>query len=206
MDYSSYQIEQYNNEFFKWCLEHKLFKEAEGFTSRIKNIYIEEREYESLSVIIASDNNNPTAIILCENKQLSHQAFTFKNPLNRNANKKEVFDWEIINLGFLSIYVKEEYRNKGLATQLLQQMEELRLKNNIELIAKKNCVILFEGKEKTYNLANKHLNYSYITDCESHNGNYIYELHNLTAGILEKRRNEFSPMYPLPDRKKIKLK
>lgn len=204
MYYKNYTINQNNDDFFTWCLENKLYKESENFNSRMKNIYTGKREFESLDAIVVFENNIPIGIALCENHSLQSQAFVFKNPNNPRSKQKEILNWNIVNLGFLSLYVKEEFRNKGIASKLIKKIEKQRIKNSSHLI-EDNDVILFEGKEKTFDLSNKHLQYSYITNLEQHNTNYTKELEYLTRAILEKRSEDNSPIYDLPNRKKLKL-
>lgn len=203
MNYKTYKINDKNSSFFQWCLDHQLFKEESNFNSRMKNIYTGKREFESITSIVAFDGKNPTAIILCENNFGLDKAFCFKN-VNRKSSKKQYFDWDIINVGFISLYVKEEFRNKGIATDLIKKLE-LHILKEIKLSLDENTVVLFEAKEKAYKLANKNLEYSYVTECEHHNGNYQKELHYLTQAIIEKRSDDFAPMYDLPNRKKLQF-
>jgi GNAT superfamily N-acetyltransferase len=204
MYYKKQTINPNDTPFLNWCLENKLYKEEEGFNSRMKNIYSTQRKFESLDTIIVFQSDKPIGIVLCENHTYESQAFILKNPNNPRSKQKELLDWKILDLGFLSLYVKEEFRNQGIATELIKKIEIQRIKQSKQFI-EKDTVILFEGKEKTYDLANKHLQYSYVTHLEKHNGNYQQDIYYLTRAILEKRSEDESPMYDLPSRKKLKI-
>ena len=140
--YFRYSNGQESTGFFKWCLEHKLYKENTRqlfniFTSRMKLVYDEFlKPNNGISAIVITANNNiPIAIALCE--------------LNDN---QKLIGYNC--LGYLNLYVKKNYRNQKLATILVQEIERFSLKFEKE---KNNCY--FECSKVTYDIIDKKCQY-----------------------------------------------
>lgn len=137
--YRTVQLNFFKNEdpkeFFNWCLENKLYKEDsndEFFKSRMKEVYLGNKQYDGISAIIAYDEDKPIGICLLEQKidengsmPITRGGLLHMDNRERKNPWQKRFDLEFIHLGFLSFYVKEEYRRKGIAKQLLSDMEEL---------------------------------------------------------------------------------
>lgn len=127
--------EESPKDFFSWCLENKLYKEDindEFFKSRMKEIYLGNKPYHGISTIIAYNEDKPIGICLLEQKldekgkiPTTRGGLLHMDNRERKNPWQKRFDLEFIHIGFLSFYVKEEYRKKGIAKQLLKEMEEL---------------------------------------------------------------------------------
>lgn len=175
-----YEYVELNDQLFAWCLEQKLYKEAPNFNSRMKNVYRGEKDV-SVVAILAKEDNKACGIILCEVNHDKHQAYILKDSMRHNSAIEKKLPWHIHSLGFLSIYVKPEFRNKGIATELLKRMELWRISECSTFEPKDVCV--FQVREKSYDLANKHFLYSYPTQLHSRSANYRAFLSNLTRAI-----------------------
>lgn len=211
--YQQYYIENNQDSFLSWCLKNELYKTGIEFNSRMKNIYTGERLFDSLSAVIAFHKEIPIGIILCENDESYQEAFLLKDRMKRNSRIERVFDWGFYNLGMLSIYVKNEYRGSGIATQLVKEIEAMRIASILDIKGLNNdSVLIFQAKELAFDIVSKKSNYTYVTELSKNSSNYRFFIDNITHGILEKRMNEPYPLVKLPfkkdfntQRKKLKI-
>lgn len=105
-------------EFFKWCINKKLYKYDGGmnFISRMNAVYSGLEPFQGISAIIAYKKSRPVGIVLCEHRNKDK----IKSP-------EDCLDFKFYNLGFLNVYIKTSHRKNGLATQLVNKMEIFRL-------------------------------------------------------------------------------
>lgn len=150
LEYKILEINEKNrDDFFEYCKINKLYKIDVGYTSRLLNIYNKVRDIKNLMSIICYKNNEEVGICLLEKTNYLEMRkagiLHMDNRLRKNPWKK-TYEWNFINLGFLSIYVKEEYRKQGIAKEFLNLFE-----SEIKKIDKKEeDVFIVSAKEKTY--------------------------------------------------------
>lgn len=135
------------SEFFSYCLTHRLFKDEEGFSSRMKNVYSHKKDWMGLSAVIAKKENIPIGICLVE-KKLDKNSYFMQEAgilkMGRTHAKNpwlKQLGWHFIHGGFISFFVKIEHRGKGVANSMMQEMEKLQY----EIISnkyseKENCI------------------------------------------------------------------
>jgi GNAT superfamily N-acetyltransferase len=205
MEYKIKHIKKSDNNFGKWCIENQLFKEEEGFTSRMKKVYMKEREYESLTVVIAYHKDIPIGIVMCENDESFDNSYLLKDPLRKNSKINESFDWGVYHLGFVSMYVKDEFRNKGIAVDLIKILEKEKLKTLHEIEGLNPLsVAVFQAREKALDLLIKHLEHSHATRLSTDSSNYRYFLHDITHNLIMGRKYGEYDSYSFPQRKKYR--
>lgn len=130
-----YEKDDSPTDLFKFCLDNKLFKEdSDDFTSRMKKIYKTEISNCGISATIAYINNEPIGICLLEHRlDIENNLYccqagrTHTDNRDRKNPWKAKYNFNFIHLGFLCFYVKDEHRNKGVAQELLYEMEKLQL-------------------------------------------------------------------------------
>lgn len=147
--------EEDKEKFFKFAIFHQLYlkKEDVAFESRMLNIYNKKRDSEELSLILALDKTIPVGIVLCENDDKRHNLALYKEKRNGGfviAEEKDVF---LLSAGFLSFYVKEEYRNIGIAKNLMSLIESHRIKEVSPSITE-NLYFAFNGRERALEIIN----------------------------------------------------
>ena len=105
-------------DFYHWCLTNRLYKGDGGVeeNSRMEMIYNGLEPFVGVSVVVAYKEDKPIGIILCEHRDLKLEKSQMENP-----------ELSFCNLGFVNIFVKKSQRKKGLATELVKEMEQLRL-------------------------------------------------------------------------------
>ncbi len=121
------------NSFFEMCIKNNLFKEdSETFKSRLKNIYENKKEYLGISSVLAKIDNKPIGICLVEHYQNENGETVIKQGglLHLDNRKRKdpwakKFNFYFLHVGFLSIYIKEEYRGIGIAKKMVSEMELL---------------------------------------------------------------------------------
>lgn len=64
------------SDFFSYCLKNQLFKNEEGFLSRMKNTYNNKRDWHGVSAVIAKKDNLPIGICLLE-KEIKQNSYLF---------------------------------------------------------------------------------------------------------------------------------
>lgn len=206
MDYIVKNIDKSDEIFGKWCIDNKLFKEEIDFTSRMKKVYLKERAYESLTVVIAYQNKEPIGIIMCENDESFDNSYLLKDPLRKNSKISENFDWGIYHLGFISMYVKEKFRNKGIAVNLIKKLEQEKLQKLHEIEGLNSLSIgVFQAREKALDLLIKHLEHSHVTNLSTNSSNYRYFIHDITYNLITGRRFDEYDNSNFPKRKKYKI-
>lgn len=154
-------------EIYETCLENKLYKAEEGFTSRLLKVYKKQKFFEGIMVVIAYDDQIPIGVCLVEKrKDFGLMPIIQGGILDENCHQKrnpwkEKFDFYFINTGFLSIYVNQNFRSNGIATEMFKLMEKNILEKISEQIQqKKECVAkcypLITCREKASEIVTKH--------------------------------------------------
>lgn len=155
-------------QFFEWALNHTLYKvdNQTTFNSRMKAIYKEKCPTESLTAIIAIHENKPIAMCLCENSDRSTKLY------DNSEHKKIDLNAKIQVVGFLSFFVKERYRKKGIAHKLMELMEVHRMPLVLGQTKENEYnIMVFEAREKALDIINKS-KFSYSINCDRHHSSY----------------------------------
>lgn len=195
-NFKKYVIEDNPDDFFKWCLEHKLYKTSQDkkFNSRMKLYFNHEIEFTGLTCIVAFLQHKPVGIILCEHQADFENATIYENTTVARSHFKikEQFDWGLQHIGMINMYIKKNNRKQGLAKTMFQQLEQLRL----SCIAKENfefnplSVPVFQAKELACIIAEKYAQYAYVSPHKPRDYCYIYDMHDLSNFLVECRDNE----------------
>lgn len=186
IEYKNYYLkENCKKEFFDWCLEEKLYKENSlDFSSRMQLVFTEFVPTESITAVIAYENNQIAGMLLCENKLLFHKGKIYEDPEKTVPVEQESFDWGFYNLGIINIYVKPEHRNKGIAKSMVENLEKLRLNKlaNIKSHWVENSKPLFEAQELSFDIASKTLKNTYVSTGKPQE-RYLYRqvIHSLSV-------------------------
>ena len=93
--YYNITTEESPADFFKWCLDKKLYK-SDGrmhFLSRMEAVYSGIEEFVGVSAVVAFKKTRPVGIVLCEHR-----------PLDFLKNLYQKSDNSFYNLGFLNVY------------------------------------------------------------------------------------------------------
>lgn len=221
-----YSKEDNPNDLFKFCLDNKLYKDDDnnGFISRLKKLYLQnELTYEGVSTVIAYHEDNPIGICLLEdrhneNNETFHTQAGITHLDNRNRKNiwKQKYDFHFIHTGFMSFFVKEEYRNQGIANELLYEMENLikerldsyNLPSNIKDNMGKNYLVV-TAREKAFSIIEKSTILSPI-DSDTYQYSYSNDISKLTYNIQfmemrEKNIGENMPEYQNNNKPKRKI-
>lgn len=202
-------IEDNPKDFFEFCLTHELYKKQDNFISRMKNVYNNEKPWQGISAVIVYDQNKPVGICLLEHRLLNNKKFiTQAGLLKMNSRAKNPWQtklqWHFIHAGFMSFYVKPEYRKIGLAHNTLKQMENLQyhtfLKEElpVEINEKKsdNCIIV-TCRGIAQDIVKKSTLFHSV-DCDTYHNNYNSDISHHSYKILfdhepKKSIGEFKP-------------
>lgn len=170
-------------------LKEKVF-DTELPNSRLENIY--EMDRLTPDGIIASlaldDNQNIIGIITCERTiQKPFNAFKVKDPFKLNSKIKTTEEWSFIPSGFICMFTKEEYRGKGIAREMLHNLE-----NHLFKDAKYTYpnVPLFNAAAKAVSFIADHSLYSLPIDVDDRSVNFGSRINFLTEAINSMRNNE----------------
>lgn len=194
----NYERKDDPSDLFTFCLDNQLYKKEEGdFLSRMKKVYSQAEPCEGISTTIAYIDDNPIGICLLEHRLnekdelFHHQAgiMHFDNRERKNPWKKKL-DFHFIHMGFISFYVKEEYRNQGIAQDLLSAMEKIQLErlSNAQLPAdivnnmNENYLVV-TAREKAESVVNKSILFHPLL-CDTHQGNYKKNISSLSYRIF----------------------
>ena len=102
----------------EWALENELF-EKKHIQSHFKAIFNENSHGKVISYAYHSDeNNNPVSILIFEH--YSPNSLFNKNKAFTSYGVKRTYGC----IGYMGLYVKPEYRLKGLAKELVLSMRE----------------------------------------------------------------------------------
>lgn len=185
-----YLKEKAKKDFFEWCIENKLHKRTTvDFRSRMQLVFTEVLKTESITAIIAYHNKDIAGILLCENKMLFTNGKIYEDSTKFIAQVQENFEWGFYNLGIINIFVKPKYRNLGIAKEMIQDIEKVRLhklavtSNHCENGSKP----LFEAQELTFQIAGKYFKNSYVSTAKS-DDTYTYRqvIHSLSVKCKDK--------------------
>lgn len=132
-----YKKDDYPSDLFKFCLDNKLYREdneKEEFVSRMKKTYNKEFPYYGVSATIAYEKDEPIGICMIDHRVSEDCDIFYKNAGMLYCDNRErknpwryQYDFHILHIGFMMFYVKPEFRNKGVAQELLVEMEKLQL-------------------------------------------------------------------------------
>lgn len=189
--FSNFYINEENrSEFFQFCIKNKLYRE---FQSHLKFIYTNEKAiHHDMICVIGSENNVPISIALCEIEESFEYAKTLKNPYSFKSDM-EIHDWGFQKLGFVSLFVKKEFRNNGIGKLLVTHLENYVIENfNTKNNNQKEIIYVFEGQEKAVYYWEKYATKSKIIDNLEMSLSPVIEIHNLTQHILKKTNKKFT--------------
>lgn len=186
MNYKHYYLKNTSKkDFFEWCLEKKLHKRTTiDFSSRMQLVFTGFVETESITAIVAYDKDEPIGILLCENRVRFSAGKTYEDPSKFAPQEDEKFDWGFYNLGVLNIFVKPKYRGQGIAKQMVQDIEKIRLNKlaNINSHWIENSKPLFEAQELAFDISGKYFQNSYVsTGKPEEKYSYRQVIHSLTV-------------------------
>lgn len=192
IEYKHYYLEGFTKkDFFDWCLENKLYKRTTiDFKSRMQLIFKGFVKTESITAILAHKDNEIAGLLLCENRIEYSKGKIYNNPFEFVPIEKEITDWGFYNLGVLNIFVKPKFRNQGLAKEMVQRIEKLRL-NKLANINEEHWVenskSLFEAQEILFEICAKYFKNSYVsTGRPEDKYSYRQVIHSLTLKCKNK--------------------
>lgn len=126
--YQQILVNQNPDEFFKFCLEHKLYKDGNKedgdlyYQSHMKKIYEKKQRFTGIESIIAYDNDIPIGICLIR-KHTDDKDYNY-NLSNVDDKRKFIFDKTITD-GF-------NINNQFLIKQQIEQYNDNRIRKNSE--------------------------------------------------------------------------
>lgn len=192
-------------------ISQELF-DSELPNSRLKNIFNLSRETPDgiIASVAKNESGEFVGIITCERTtQPSFNAFRVKDPFKMNSKVKSTETWSFVPSGFISMYVKPKYRNKGIAKELLNNLEYY-LFSSQKLEAE--SVPLFTAAAKAVSMIADYSIYSLPIDVNQKSSNFPSRIHFLTEAVKSMRNNEevwsykCSNKIPLPQEvKKFKI-
>lgn len=204
---SEYKFENYvftksPDIFFRWCLRNRLYKVSRDpkFVSRMKKYYKSEINFTGLSCVVAYHNTKPVGIILCEHQNTFTHAKTYYDPVKWVLKVKDEFTWGFQQIGMVNIFVKSAHRKQGIARLLVRKIEDLRLSQmvNAGMNLDSYSVPLFQARQLALDIVLKYSQYSYVSENKPKEFLYPNTIHGLTKGLIELRRGERFPIFPLP--------
>ena len=162
IQYKNYYLKnQDKKEFFEWCLENKLHnKNTPDFNSRMQLLYTGFIETQSITAIVAFENNEVAGLLLCENRMVYNQGKIYIDPLKYMPKEQETFDWGFYNLGCINIFVRPKFRGLGIAKKMVIDIETLRLNKlaQIDYNWYKDSKVIIEGQELSFEILYSHIN------------------------------------------------
>lgn len=205
-------------DFFDFCLEHNLYKDDGGiaFTSRMKIIYENVlHPFQGVSAIVAMKNNKPVGICMLEHRPGEHEnepmlitqaGMLHQDNRQRKDPWKKKYDWHYLHAGFISFFVKNSQRQRGLASHMLKEMQDLQLAR----LHKYNSFLSHEEKELIKNsslivtcreLAKHLVSSSKLftgVHCDNVDYNFKKDISSLTYNVIfnevvRKKVNDFIP-------------
>lgn len=190
--YKHYYLKgQAKKEFFDWCLENKLHKRTTlDFSSRMQLVFTGFVETESITAVVAFNNKEVAGILLCENRIAYSKGKMYIDPLKVNPVEQQTMDWGFYNLGVINIYVKNKFRKQGIAKQMVENIEILRL-NRLSNINDNNWYEsskpIFEAQELAFEICGKYFKNSYVsTGRPEDKFSYRQVIHSLTVKCTDK--------------------
>lgn len=190
--YKHYYLKgQAKKDFFDWCLENKLHKRTTlDFSSRMQLVFTGFVETESITAVVAFNNKEVAGILLCENKIAYSKGKMYIDPLKVNPVEDQVMDWGFYNLGVINIYVKNKFRKQGIAKQMVENIEKLRL-NRLSKINDnhwyESSKPIFEAQELAFEICGKYFKNSYVsTGRPEDKFSYRQVIHSLTVKCTDK--------------------
>jgi Acetyltransferase (GNAT) family len=204
MTNSEIQLKHFNFEpgyppkdFYNWCLNNKLYKTDGGIeeNSRMEMIYNGLEPFVGISAVVAYKENKPIALILCEHRDLKVE-----------KSETENADLSFYNLGFVNIFVKKSQRKKGLATQLVQEMENLRL-NLLKDKLPQDASTFFVAQQLAKVVVSEKAKYTYAIGSDiEHRGRQL-EIDNIAYHKTNEAKSSFvAADNPLDNIKNLRLK
>ena len=225
-----YEKDDDPNDLFEFCLKNNLYKDDDlenDFISRMKKFFNKDKDipYLGVSATIAYMKEEPIGICMLEHRlgednNIFHMPAGILHMDNRERKDpwKKKLDFSFIHLGFMSFYVKESARNKGVAQELLFEMEKLQLNRLSMLNIPKNVNKTMENnyltvtvREKAKEILKKSTVFSPMHG-DTHDGCFKNDISSLSYQIFfnektEKRLADIAPeLFEEENRKNKKLK
>lgn len=178
-------------EFFEWCLDNKLHKRTTlDFSSRMQLVFTGFVQTESITAVVAYHNKEVAGILLCENRVAYSKGKIYVDPIKVNPVEQEVKDWGFYNLGMVNIYVKNKFRKQGIAKQMVENIEKLRLNRLANINDNywyENSKPVFEAQELAFEICGKYFANSYVsTGRPEDKFSYRQVIHSLTVKCTDK--------------------
>ncbi len=175
------------DKFFDECLSNQLYQPIEerhpDFKSRMKAVF-ERKETTAIAVTLSYDhhkNINGIALLEFEPKNFPMKKIIDNSRCKNGYKVIKDYEKEMTSLGFLSIYVKKENRQQGIASSMVKTLYEETLK----IDDFQNPFI--ECTEKAYELLSKlHID---CVNMKRHQGNFKYAISDLAEKIIERENN-----------------
>lgn len=190
--YKNYYLKgQSKKEFFDWCIESKLHKRTTlEFSSRMQLVFTGFIETESITAVVAFNNKEVAGILLCENRITYSKGKVYIDPMKFSPVEQQVMDWGFYNMGMLNIYVKNKFRKQGIAKQMVENVEKLRL-NKLSTINEthwyENSKPVFEARELAFEICGKYFKNSYVSTVRPEDKfSYRQVVHSLSVKCLDK--------------------
>lgn len=205
---------KYKEDFFNWAKENQMYRNINDepelkttYNSGMKAVYDGKRESKDITAVVAFDNNNPVALILCINDFQ-------KRPIDfRTWGRKKPFktfpDVEAVYVGNVMCFVKKKYRKNGIGTEMLKLLEIEKAKLLIANKEKPVSLMFFKAREKATNLILDGGKFSYTV---SENNQHLFD--NYGSLLYDKKYDsdlstvkcKYKEEPTLEDVEKVKLK
>lgn len=195
-EFLKYKFNCVDRKFSTLCLENFLFNEGNSKqnTSRLKDLYLGNLGFDRvLNAILIKDGAKPIGVGVCEHYLHFHHAHLLSDPSIQNSNVRQQYEWGFQRLGKISLFVKQEYRNKGLGTELVKRLERARILDFVTQYGGNGRLpvghkYLFEASDLGFLLWKKSAQISYVTNVPKESWNNRREIHFLTQEVLERDR------------------
>lgn len=172
-------------EFFQLALENQLYKTSDNplFQSRMLNVYKNCRKSDSLTVVLAFDKSNPVALVMCEDDKEVIALNKVKEKRTSGFKIIKESPLTLLRAGFLSFYVKPEYRGQCISSVLMQKVEQSRIERLD--IDSSHTFLAFNAMEKACDIVKKHAKYSYPLEINKGSYNEPFEVNQLYEFLFE---------------------
>ena len=186
------QTAEEKNVFFSWCLDQKLYKEElssadQVFVSRMKRVYEGHRETEKIMARVAFEGTRAVAIALLELNVQSIPGAVIKREHRAKLGYKVIkpASFSIHHVGFISLYVKSEHRQRGLARGLFTGLEEQVARELVNSdIYRENDIMAYQCVEKSWEIASDSAQWGYPIKMSPTAGNFKYEMSDLAQEVM----------------------
>lgn len=190
LEFIKYRCQFFEKKFAQICLENGLYIEPKyKVEGRLKKIYTGELGYNiPFNAVLAKYNGQFVGVILCEQYLEFNNALILNNPNVQHSLIKEKFDWGFQRVGKINLFVKEEFRGRGIATELVKKMEKARILDYIHTNGGLGSYnkYLFEAQGLAFDIWQKHNTLSYVTAEDRGSWNKKRDIHFLTMEAIHK--------------------